>query len=90
MERQFGEEVPTIEARAAQLLAHAEWMTNLVEDRTEAFLGIFGLGGSYVTLFPTMDDRLALRDLPARRELFSILWRMPHPVEAGIATDGHR
>lgn len=89
MERKpFKEGASTIEARATQLLAHAEWMANSGQDRTAVFWGIFGLRGSYVTLFPTMDDRLALRDLPARRELFALILRTPLPEKADHAGRG--
>ena len=78
MERMpLDEPASTIEARAAQLLVTAERMTTSGHNRKEAFWGIFGVGGAYVTLFPTMEDRLALRELPARKELFSLLRMMP-------------
>jgi hypothetical protein len=64
--------------RANQFLQQVEVLTLSAEDRQTAFNGIFGLGGLYVTSFPTMEERLAFRDVRlARSKLFTLLWRVP-------------
>jgi hypothetical protein len=65
-----------IEARASEFIAQAEWLISASLNREDAFELIFGLGGPYMSLFPSIDDRLALRDLPARGHVFKMLSRL--------------
>lgn len=76
-ERRSDGNVASIDARAKEFLAHVERLASTTSSREDAFDIVFGLGGSYVTLFPTMDDRLAFRELPTRRQAFAMLCRLP-------------
>ena len=67
----------TIEARAAAFIEKAEWLISNAPSREDAYELIFGIGGPYMTLFPSIDDRLALRDLPARGRVFAMVERLP-------------
>lgn len=62
-ERQSDGDLTSIESRAWEFVAHVEWLTSTTPNREDAFDLVFGLSGVYVKLFPTLDDRLALREL---------------------------
>jgi hypothetical protein len=65
-------------ARAQQLLEQVEAIAATMPGREAAFHGIFGPGGLYVTALPTLEDRMAFRDVPrAREKLFSLLGHRP-------------
>lgn len=76
-ERQSDGDLASIESRASEFLARVEWLTSTTPNREDAFDLIFGLSGVYVRLFPTLEDRLALRELPARHKVFTILAMLP-------------
>lgn len=66
-------QLASIEARAHQLLAQAQWLVSTSPDRTAILDRLFGTDGIYLTLFPTSADRSVLRSMPARRQLFAVL-----------------
>lgn len=68
---------PSIQARSAEFLTQAKLLTARTSSREDALQLIFGLDGPYRTLFPTIDDRLALRDLPARSQVFVLVCKLP-------------
>jgi hypothetical protein len=74
--------VPSLEAgiarQARRFLERAEKETAAAGDREAAFETVFGHRRLYVSAFPTMEERMAFRDVPfARAELFKMLWRLP-------------
>ena len=77
----------SIESRAREFLSQVEWLTSATPSREDAFQLIFGPGGPYIDLFPTMDDRLALRDCTARGMVFAILSRLPSQVHRSATAD---
>lgn len=77
-------DLASIKSRAREFLAQVEWLTSTTPTREDAVQLIFGPGGPYTDLFPTMDDRLALRECTARELVFEILSRLPsqaHPTD---------
>jgi hypothetical protein len=66
-----------IEARASEFVVEAEWLISASSNREDAFELVFGLGGPYMSLFPSLDDRLALRELPARGHVIAMLCGLP-------------
>ena len=67
----------TIQARSKEFLTQAKLLTARTSSREDALQLIFGPGVPYLTLFPTTDERLALRDLPARSQVFALLYDLP-------------
>lgn len=66
-----------IDDRARRFLERVERLAANTGDRETAFNAVFGHRGLYVSAFPTMEDRMAFRDVPlARAKLFTRLWRL--------------
>lgn len=60
--------------RAEQFLELVEQRTVLTDNREAAFTAVFGHRGLYISELPTLDERMAFRDVPlARAKLFSLL-----------------
>ena len=60
--------------RAERFIELAERVTTLTDNREVIFAAIFGHRGLYINEFPTLDERMAFRDVPfAREKLFSLL-----------------
>jgi hypothetical protein len=64
--------------RADQFLELVEQLTKITDNREAAFAAVFGYRGLYITELPTLDERMAFRDVPlARAKLFSFLYSRP-------------
>lgn len=65
---------PELADRAQQFINHVAQVVSIAGDREAAFQAVFGYGGLYLRMFPTLDDRLALRDIPlGRAEAFRLV-----------------
>lgn len=64
--------------RAQQFLRHVAQVASIAGDREAAFQAVFGYRGLYLRMFPTLDDRMAFRDLPlARAQVFRLVSGLP-------------
>jgi hypothetical protein len=63
---------------ARRFLERAAQVTDAAPDREAGLEAVFGHRRLYVSAFPTMEERMAFRDVPlARAKLFELLWQLP-------------
>lgn len=65
-----------VEARAADLLAHARKVARTTTDWMEVFNAVFAPGGAFGRLFPSEQERLEFMQTTAHQEIYDLVWKL--------------